>query len=90
MSEQVVDVRSVGAILRRHWKALVVAAVLGAGLGVAVTLQRPPMYSSTSMVLLPATANNASSSTAHDIATQAQIAGSVSVLDLPLRRYPPR
>lgn len=80
MSQQVVDVRSVWAILRRHWKALVVAAVLGAGLGVGVTLQRPPTYSSTSMVLLPATANNASSSTAHDIATQVQIAGSVSVL----------
>lgn len=81
MSEQVVDLRSTWAILRRRWRTLAVAAVLGALIGGGIAFLRPPMYTSTSIVLLPPLPKDASGqTTAHDVDTQVQIAGSTSVL----------
>ncbi len=81
MSEQIVDLRSVWAILRRHTGALTAAAALGGLAGGAAFLTLPPVYSSTAMVLFPATPANASAqATSHAIATQAEIASSQTVL----------
>lgn len=81
MSEQVVDLRSTWAILRRRTGILVVAAALGAGVGAATAYVQPAAYTSTSVVLLPSAppgSSNAASS--HSIDTQVAIAQSQAVL----------
>ncbi|MGN6752858.1 MAG: Wzz/FepE/Etk N-terminal domain-containing protein [Intrasporangium sp.] len=81
MSEQIVDLRSVSAILRRHARAIAVAAAVGALAGGAVTWRLPPEYRSTSVVLFPATNTGTSASgDSHTIDTQIQIALSDAVL----------
>ncbi|WP_323100903.1 Wzz/FepE/Etk N-terminal domain-containing protein [Intrasporangium sp. YIM S08009] len=80
MSEQIVDLRSVWAILRRHTGLLVAASALGGLAGGAAFQTLPPVYSSTTMVLFPATsASTAAQATAHAIETQAEIASSETV-----------
>jgi capsular polysaccharide biosynthesis protein len=53
MAETAVDVRLVLASLRRHRNVLVVSAVVGALVGMASVFLWPPMYASSSLVLLP-------------------------------------
>lgn len=79
MSEPTLDLRSTVAILRRSRRQLATAAVLGAILGIVLTLVRPPAYSSSAVVLLPpstASSDLASSETE----TQIRIATSAAVL----------
>lgn len=81
MSEQVVDLQSPWAVLRRHIRTLAVAGALGALVGGALLFLLPAQYSSTSEVLFPATPPNSSGqASTHDIATQVQIALSDVVL----------
>jgi capsular polysaccharide biosynthesis protein len=81
VSEQIVDLRSVWAILRRHTGALAVASALGGLAGGLAFQTMPPVYSSTALVLFPATPASASAqANAHAIATQAEIASSDTVL----------
>lgn len=81
MSEQIVDLRSVWAILRRHRRALAVAAVVGGLAGVAAVQTVPSEYSSSTMVLFPAVQPGAPAPvTAHAIDTQVRIATSDTVL----------
>lgn len=80
MSEQIVDLKSVSAILRRRMGALATALVLGAIAGGAVGHQVPPSYSSTSIVLLPPAPQTSSMIGTHTIDTQVQIANSDAVL----------
>jgi capsular polysaccharide biosynthesis protein len=81
VSEQIVDLRSTWAILRRRGRTLAVAAALGALAGAALVYVLPGSYSSTSKVLLPATpADSGGQLAAHDIDTQVQIALSEVVL----------
>ncbi|MDU0313000.1 Wzz/FepE/Etk N-terminal domain-containing protein [Phycicoccus sp. M110.8] len=81
MSEQVIDLRSTWAILRRRTGVLVAAAALGAAGGAATAYVQPPAYTSTSMVLLPSASPGASSSaSSHSIDTQVAIAQSQAVL----------
>jgi capsular polysaccharide biosynthesis protein len=53
MAEQV-DLRSVRSLVRRRRRLLALLALTGAVLGVAFVVWRPPLYTSTSRVLLPA------------------------------------
>lgn len=53
MAEQIVDLRAAGAALRRHAGLIMLVGLLGAVLGAGVPLVRPPMFTSTSEVLLP-------------------------------------
>ena len=53
MAEQV-DLRSVASLVRRRRRLLAVVALAGALGGVALVTWQPPLYSSTSKVLLPA------------------------------------
>jgi capsular polysaccharide biosynthesis protein len=81
VSEQIVDLRSSWAILRRHGRALAVAAALGALVGGALVYVLPGAYTSTSKVLLPAVpADSGGQVGAHDIDTQVEIALSDVVL----------
>lgn len=81
MSEQVIDLRSTWAILRRRTGVLVAAAALGAAGGAATAYVQPPAYTSTSMVLLPSAAPGSSAAaSSHSIDTQVAIAQSQAVL----------
>lgn len=81
MSEQVVDLRSSWAIARRRPRLLAVVAVWGALAGGAVGYQLPPVYTSTSIVLLPpAPQGSSAAADAHGIDTQVEIAKSEAVL----------
>ncbi|GAA2021018.1 hypothetical protein GCM10009740_06870 [Terrabacter terrae] len=81
MSEQIVDLRSIWAILRRHTRTLAVAAVAGGLAGAALLETMPPEYTSSTMVLFaPVPAGTTAPVTAHAIDTQVQLARSDTVL----------
>ncbi|MFW5473897.1 Wzz/FepE/Etk N-terminal domain-containing protein [Knoellia sp. CPCC 206450] len=91
MSEQSVDLRSTWAVLRRRAVVLVLAAVLGAGGGVALLTLRPPAFTSTSVVLLPTVSQAGSGRLGgYDSATQALIVTSSEVLDRAAEQLSPR
>lgn len=80
MAEQL-DVRSLVSIIRRRSRALVVIALVGACLGVALVVWHPPLYTSTSKVLLPEPPGQASGeASTWDANTQVSIAESDAVL----------
>src|SRR4051794_10616292 len=80
MAEQI-DVRSVLSLLRRRRMLLVAVAVLGSLMGVVLVIWHPPLYTSSSQVLLPAgTDTAAGSTTTWDAETQVSIAESDAVL----------
>lgn len=81
MSEQIVDLRSVWAILRRHGRVLALAAVVGGAAGAGALQAMPSEYTSTTMLLFPAIPTGAEApASAHAIDTQVQIATSDAVL----------
>ncbi len=79
MSDQVTDLRSTVAALRRRSRVLAATAVVGLAAGVAYVLVQPPPLTSTTLVLLPTPALADSSST--DVATQVRIALSATILE---------
>jgi capsular polysaccharide biosynthesis protein len=81
MAEQSVDLRSSLAVLRRHRLVLVVAAVIGVAAGLSFVLLRPPLYSSTSQVLLPPLKSTDGQTPVRDPATEIRIATSDGVFD---------
>jgi capsular polysaccharide biosynthesis protein len=90
VSEQVVDLRSTWATLRRRGGTLAAAAVVGAAAGVGLLYLNPPLYSSTGIVLLPANAAAGSADTAkYDAETQVLIAESAEVLGRAGRKVAP-
>jgi len=81
VSEQIVDLRSIWAILRRHTRTLAVAAVAGGLAGAALLETMPPEYNSSTMVLFPSVpAGTTAPVNAHAIDTQVQLARSDTVL----------
>lgn len=90
MTEQIIDLRSTWAIVRRRTGVLVLAGVVGAAVGGAAVYVRPPAFSSTSLVLLPPPPQGAASAGAHTVDTQVQIASSESVLGPAGRAVRPR
>jgi len=81
VSERPLDLRYVLSTLRRHRRLLACAALLGAMAGAALVLLRPPLYTSTSVVLLPSAFSFSGETTARDVETQVRIARSHAVLD---------
>ena len=79
MAEQSVDLRSTLSILRRHRLVLVIAAVLGVAAGVSFVVLRPPLYSSTSQVLLPPVKTTDGQTPVRDVQTEIRIATSDGV-----------
>ncbi|KHL10332.1 hypothetical protein CLV56_1080 [Mumia flava] len=80
MGEQALDVRSAVAGLRRHRGALLGAGLLGAGAGLALVVLQPPMYASTSQVLLPPAKDATGQPISREVATEIRVAGSDLVL----------
>jgi capsular polysaccharide biosynthesis protein len=81
MTEQVVDLGSTWAVLRRRRRALVLAALLGAVAGAGLLVLSPPAYLSTSRVLLPSVTQADSGKTGgYDSETQVLIATSAEIL----------
>jgi capsular polysaccharide biosynthesis protein len=72
MSEQALDLKRSLQIVRRHLLSVCIVAVIGLILGASYTVLKPPMYSSTALVVLPNPRGG--------IATQAVVAGSPAVL----------
>jgi capsular polysaccharide biosynthesis protein len=81
VAEQSVDLRSTLSILRRHRLVLALAALVGVLAGVGLVLLRPPMYASTSQVLLPPVQQTADGQTpTRDVNTEIRVAKSDGVL----------
>jgi len=80
MSEQALDLQSTWAILRRHRRALAAGALIGAAAGVAFVVVRPPMYTSSSMVLLPPAQDSSGEQVEREVLTEVRIASSDVVL----------
>jgi hypothetical protein len=78
MSEQALDLRTVLGVLRRHRLLLAGTALLGFVGGMGYAVAEPPLYSSTSMVLLPQPQET--QQTPADPQTQVRVAGSAAVL----------
>jgi phosphoribosylformylglycinamidine (FGAM) synthase PurS component len=79
MKDQVTDLRSTVAALRRDRGVLAAAAVVGLALGATYAIVQPPVLTSTALVLLPTPTLAASSDT--DVNTQVRIALSATVLE---------
>src|ERR1700733_615894 len=87
MSQQALDLRSSVRAVRRHKKVFGAILVLGLIIGAAYAVLRPPLLSSTALVVLPEVAAAESAQQAIDsgaidneIATQVVIASSYPVL----------
>lgn len=80
MAEQALDLRSTLSILRRRRRVLAAVALAGIGAGVAFVLAYPPMYSSTSQVLLPSLEGRNGEPVSRDVRTEVTIAESDAVL----------
>ena len=78
MTDQITDLRSTVAALRRRRWVLAASTVVGLALGVTYVLVHPAMLTSTTLVLLPTPTLEQGSSA--DVATQVRIARSATVL----------
>ena len=79
MSDQVTDLRSTVATLRRRKRVLAATAVLGLVVGAVYVIVQPPQLTSTSLVLLPEQIEG--QSTGPDVDTQVRIASSATILE---------
>jgi capsular polysaccharide biosynthesis protein len=79
MAEQVMDTRSVGAVIRRGWRWITAFAVAGAALGAVYVIEIPPQLSSTTVLLLPASSAGTDPNQQSSTETQVHIAGSIPV-----------
>jgi capsular polysaccharide biosynthesis protein len=79
VSNQFAGFRSYASALRRRRRTLVLAALVGLGLGTAYVVVEPPPLTSATLVLLPTPALADSSNS--DVNTQARIATSASLLE---------
>ena len=76
-----VDLRSMASLVRRRWRLLAIVAGASALVGVALVTVRPPLYTSTSQVLLPpAPALSNGEKASWEATTQVSIAQSDAVL----------
>jgi capsular polysaccharide biosynthesis protein len=100
MSQQALDLRRVTQIVRKHRKMIGAVIVLGLLIGAACAVLKPPMMSSTALVVIPelsepsaqsAALSNGGTTGTSDIymATQVVIAGSDTVLADALPRVSP-
>jgi capsular polysaccharide biosynthesis protein len=79
MSDQVTELRSTVATLRRRKRVLAATAVVGLALGATYVIVQPPQLTSTSLVLLPEPIEG--QSTGPDVDTQVRIASSATILE---------
>lgn len=75
MSDDVARLSVIGQILRRRWRLLFVLAALGALVGAGATIVWPPLYASSSRVLVGGDPSKS------EVLSEAQVAMSLVVLD---------
>jgi capsular polysaccharide biosynthesis protein len=80
MSEQTLDLQAALSVLGRRRRVLVAAGLLGAVAGVLFVAARPPMYASSTLVLLPP-AQGSGAAAGRDMVTETQIVTSDAVLN---------
>jgi capsular polysaccharide biosynthesis protein len=78
--EQPLDLRRIRLILRRYRTVLVAVTLLGALLGLGLSALRPPLRTSTALVLLPPPATTSSGTSLRDMPTQIRIASGQEIL----------
>jgi capsular polysaccharide biosynthesis protein len=88
MNEQALDLNTLFSTIRRYRRVVIAAALVGMVLGVLFLLTRPPMYSSTTAVVLPPQADSAQTGP-RDMVTAARIVTSDAVLDQARRQVSP-
>ena len=79
MSEQALDIQAALSILARRRRVIVAAGLLGAVAGVLFVLARPPLYCSSTLVLLPPSQSSGSGN-GRDMVTETRIVTSDAVL----------
>jgi capsular polysaccharide biosynthesis protein len=79
MSDQITDLRSTVATLRRHSGVLAATAVVGLAVGATYAIVQPPELTSTTLVLLPTPTLDQGGDT--DVNTQVRIALSATILE---------
>ena len=89
MSEEVLNLRRAAQIVRRHLTVVGVAAACGLIAGVAFALAKPPMRTSSALVLLPPAVKGVGTEPGRYVATQLVIAVSNQVLAGPARKANP-
>ena len=85
MDEQVLKLRDLLGIIRRHLPLFLVLTLAGLAIGLAYAVVRPPMPAASSIVLLPPSSTTASGQPTVDVATEIEIAESEPVLDVAAR-----
>ncbi|MGY0489058.1 Wzz/FepE/Etk N-terminal domain-containing protein [Streptomyces sp. WG-D5] len=75
MNDDTIRLVTIGRILRRRWRLLVVLTVLGALVGLGASVVFPPKYTASASVLLPGQWEE------RELLTQAEVATSSSVTD---------
>ncbi|MGH9109967.1 MAG: hypothetical protein ACRDY3_10985 [Acidimicrobiales bacterium] len=82
MTEEVLDVRGWARLIRRFWRTVAILAAAGVVAAAAYVTWAVPSYQAASLVLLPTSAANGSSTAAstHSATTDARIALSAAVL----------
>ena len=80
MGERPLDLRYTLSTFRRHRRLLAGAALGGAVAGACLVLLRPPLYASTSLVLLPSAVTSSGEVELRDVETEIRIATSDAVL----------
>jgi capsular polysaccharide biosynthesis protein len=85
LSEQQLDLAASARVVRYHWPICLVFVLLGLAASAGFLVLRPPMYTATSLVLLPGASTSAAAGTqgatsADDSTTASQVATSSGVL----------
>jgi capsular polysaccharide biosynthesis protein len=83
VTEQLLDVKRVLGLVSRHRRLVAVFALVGLVVSLLWVMTRPPLYSSSALVLLPGTAaasTNGGQAAGNDMSTDAQIATSAVIL----------
>lgn len=91
MSEQQLDVAGSFRLLRDRWRTWLLFVVLGLAVSVGYVVLRSPLYTATSLVLLPGSlaVSSTQAATGNDMTTAAQVATSGEVLTLAGRKVDP-
>jgi len=80
VGERPLDLRYTLSTFRRHRRLLAGAALAGAAIGACLVLLRPPLYASTSLILLPSAVTASGEVEPREVETEIRIATSDAVL----------
>jgi len=91
VSEQQLDVAGSLKLVRFHWPMCLVFVLFGLAVSAGYLILRPPLYTATSLVLLPgaSSASNSATTPANDMTTAGEVATSSGILTPAAREVDP-